>query len=139
MRPYRPALLWAALLLAACGDRDTTDDSQDTATYEELREIDAGPYSVSWAPVPDPIPFNDYFAVNLEVKEGGSPLTDAVVTVDAGMPAHGHGMNVTPTVTDNGDGTWTADGLLFHMEGHWELKVDVNEEQAVFDITCCAQ
>lgn len=131
-------LLLLLALAPACGDKDSPSESGDTATYTELREIDLGTYHLMWAPDPDPIPFNDYFDVTVTVTEGGNPVSDATVNIAGQMPVHGHGMNVDPQVTNNGDGTYTASGLLFHMEGHWQLLVDVGEQQAVFDITCCS-
>ena len=129
--------LLVLLSLAACDDKAPTE-SEDTANYTELRETVVGDYTIAWSPTPDPIPFNDYFDVNVWVSDGPTPTPGLAVDIDAQMPAHGHGMNVDPQVTDNGDGSYGASGLLFHMEGHWQLLVNVGEEQAVFDITCCS-
>ena len=40
------------------------------------------------------------------------------------MPVHRHGMNYHPTVTLEGL-SGTAEGLLFHMPGRWQLILDV--------------
>ena len=45
--------------------------------------------------------------------------------VDADMPAHRHGMNYRAKVSPKGDGRYVAEGLLFHMPGHWRLIFDV--------------
>lgn len=131
-------LLLPILTLAACHHKDMGHESHDSASYEELRETTLGDMTVAWAPTPDPIPFNDYFDVTVTLSQGGSAKPGEAVAIDAQMPAHGHGMTVVPTVTDNGDGSYTGTGLLFAMEGHWQLLVDVGEDQAVFDITCCS-
>jgi hypothetical protein len=34
-------------------------------------------------------------------------------------------MYTNPTVTSNGDGTYTVEGMLFHMEMHWQIRVQV--------------
>jgi hypothetical protein len=70
-----------------------------------------------------------------------TPDPTATVAADASMPTHGHGMNVVPTTTANGDGTFSAEGFLFHMEGPWEIAVTVTgpagAERAAFEVPCC--
>ncbi len=46
--------------------------------------------------------------------------------VDAIMPAHQHGMNYTTDVTRMGDRAFAVDGMVFHMPGMWQLRVDVD-------------
>ena len=69
-----------------------------------------------------------------------SPLTPQDVVVDAEMPAHGHGMGQTPTVS-NSDNIYTSTGMLFSMEGDWDIHIYVTEEgvvdQATYSIECC--
>ncbi len=77
----------------------------------------------------------------LAVSDGAGAVQDAVVQVDATMPAHGHGMTVVPVTTELGAGDYEAAPLLFHMAGHWQIVVTVDggagEESAVFDYRCC--
>ncbi|HVR85091.1 MAG TPA: hypothetical protein VMU54_12315 [Planctomycetota bacterium] len=58
--------------------------------------------------------------------------------MDARMPAHFHGMNRVPKVTQQADGIFVAEGLLFHMPGHWELYFDITQggktERAQVDV-----
>ena len=83
------------------------------------------------------------FSVTSDPSNPTASLNDAVITlVDATMPAHGgHGMTVTPDVTDNGDGTAVAGPIKLHMPGYWVLRVDLEvngaEDAAEFDIECC--
>jgi hypothetical protein len=86
-----------------------------------------GRFYIEWAPVPDPIPLNRSFEVEVRVSDPATrePLTDIEVVVDAGMPFHNHGMNRKPRVEARGDGSFRARGMLFHMPGEWELYVDV--------------
>lgn len=42
---------------------------------------------------------------------------------DATMPAHGHGMNYVPEITDRGENRYSASGLLLHMPGMWRFEV----------------
>jgi hypothetical protein len=75
---------------------------------------------------PDPIrvevgmPFN--LIMNVCTKKG-EPAE--LVSVDAIMPAHKHGMNYAPTIVPGVDGRYRVEGLLFHMPGDWELIFDV--------------
>jgi hypothetical protein len=88
---------------------------------------DSRRFLVSWTPVPDPIPLNAMFGAELRVKaaDGSALPADAEVTVDAGMPGHGHGMTVRPRTTARGDGSFEVRGLLFHMPGAWVVTVKV--------------
>jgi hypothetical protein len=61
------------------------------------------------------------------------------IRVDAQMPAHRHGMNYRARVLPKGDGRYVAEGLLFHMPGHWQLVFDVERpgrtERLTHDLT----
>lgn len=121
-------LLLAATLLACAPsphvDTETTD----------IRVGQAGPWAVLWAPDPDPLPYNEPFALDLDVD--GEPLP-TIVQVRADMPEHGHGMPTDPVVTALGDGRYRADGMLFQMTGAWRIVVNLDSEEAVFGVTCC--
>lgn len=56
------------------------------------------------------------------------PRDAALLRIDAVMPEHGHGMNYRPSVTAAPAGRWRAEGLLFHMPGTWELRLDVQAD-----------
>jgi hypothetical protein len=48
----------------------------------------------------------------------GQPVDDATITVDGGMPEHGHGLPTRPRVTRAlGDGMYEIEGLRFSMGG----------------------
>jgi hypothetical protein len=56
----------------------------------------------------------------------GQPVTGATITVDGGMPQHGHGLPTRPRVTrDLGDGAYEISGLRFNMGGWWELSLTI--------------
>lgn len=48
------------------------------------------------------------------------------IKVDAVMPAHQHGMNYTPEISDIEPGVYRASGMFFHMPGMWELQVSTH-------------
>jgi hypothetical protein len=53
------------------------------------------------------------------------------------MPAHFHGMNRVAKMSRAGS-AWKAEGLVFHMPGHWELYIDITQggstERAQIDV-----
>jgi hypothetical protein len=115
------------LALLACTDSvDTATD--DTAVFETTRSIQTGSFDISYAPTPDPIPFNEYFALAFTIDPVPTEFT-----FDATMPAHGHGMNVEPPEALDGD-VWMVENALFHMTGHWELIAIADGETAVFHV-----
>jgi len=87
-----------------------------------------GSFSVWWTSDPTPIPFNAPFTLRVWAASAGAPdvpLKDASIELGAQMPEHGHGMNRSPRVTPQPDGSVLVEGMLFHMRGHWELLVNV--------------
>lgn len=75
----------------------------------------------SWKVDGPPIAVGRQFALEVQV----CPADAVVSRVDATMPEHRHGMNYRPSVHALGGGRWRAQGLLFHMSGVWELRLDV--------------
>lgn len=73
-----------------------------------------------------PVSVGRPFAMDLQLCPPGAVL----VRVDAWMPEHRHGMNYRPSVQPRGDGRWRVEGLLFHMPGRWELRLDVQANGA---------
>jgi hypothetical protein len=59
----------------------------------------------------------------------------ASLRVAAIMPAHQHGMNYTPTIVELTGGEFRADGMLFHMQGVWEIQVELVQETGVIQYT----
>lgn len=153
--------LLMALSLLACGDKETDDSGShtdphgdggsdggsafDTGTldFERTQVSSGGTYTVSWNPSTEPIVVGEDFAIGFNaipgvMPEGGYAFTAATAT----MPNHGHGMNVSPVITDNGDGTATATPFQFHMEGWWEISTELTAgdgtvETATFNFYCC--
>lgn len=121
-------VLWSLVLLcAACsGGASTPAEGHDPGPWTE-GATRKGTTRVRWRPAGGPIPFNEYFTLEVELF---NPTTDAAVEgaqlfVRCEMPAHGHGMNVEPKAQEEGSGRYLVDGMLLHMTGEWELGVDV--------------
>jgi len=68
------------------------------------------------------IKVSEPFALAITLCGAGTPV---LVRVDAGMPAHRHGMNYRPSLSAVGPGVWRAEGMVFHMPGAWEVRLDL--------------
>ena len=120
------ALLLCLTVLTAC----TATPPSWVIEGEELISND-GAWAVRWCTVPEELPLNEPFVVEAQVI----PLSKTalpeglILEVDAAMPEHRHGMNRLPRMISQGDGLFRAEGMLFHMEGRWELYFDITEEE----------
>ena len=86
-------------------------------------------------------PLNEQFAFTFSLFDANhEPIVPEEVLVDAEMPAHGHGMGQTPTIS-NENNVYTAEGMLFAMEGDWAIYIymtqDGSVDQATYSIVCC--
>ncbi len=105
-------------------------------------------FFVKLVKVPDPIPYQKYFALRLAIYDGHDPsrlLQQARMSIFAGMRhglKHGfaHGMQSSPKLV-NRNGRIDVEGMYFHMQGRWTLRATVTDgnEQGVasFDLPCC--
>lgn len=83
----------------------TSQHGAFTATLIPARKLAVGPMQ----------------AVSLSVLDrDGAPVDSATISIDGGMPQHGHGLPTKPRVR-GGDapGTYTIAGLRFNMGGWW--------------------
>jgi len=56
----------------------------------------------------------------------GRPVEQAAISVDGGMPEHGHGLPTQPRVThEQPDGSSLLEGMKFSMTGWWEVKLAI--------------
>ncbi|HAK52878.1 MAG TPA: auxin-binding protein [Gammaproteobacteria bacterium] len=90
-----------------------------------LAESDA--FQVTYSSAINPIAINKMHEWILDIKTSdGTPVTDAEVVINGGMPAHNHGLPTSPKVTQNlGQGKYRVEGVRFHMSGYWEMRVTV--------------
>ena len=65
--------------------------------------------------------------VRVTVRDAeGRAIDEAQITIDGGMPQHGHGLPTRPRVTRNlGDGIYEIEGVRFNMGGWWEFKLTI--------------
>lgn len=75
-----------------------------------------------------PITLNQTHAWIIDVDMvDGTPVDIDALTIDGGMPLHGHGLPTEPKVVrDLDDGRFEVKGVLFSMPGWWIVTVHVN-------------
>ncbi len=121
---------WILLMLLAeptlaCGLADA--DVESGASGEQLF------YRVE----PSPISVAQPFAIELQFCRAGKSLPVEQLSLDALMPAHGHGMNYHVLIHPTATGGYRIGGLLFHMPGLWRVvikyRLDDTARQIEFD------
>ena len=117
-----PALAAALALALATGHAaaDQASACERPAGWTGGAKIAGERWTAWWRSEPAPIPVGAHFSIRFHLC--GPPV--GRVGVRGWMPDHRHGMNYRPGVTLNGL-SGTAEGLLFHMPGRWQLILDV--------------
>lgn len=92
------------------------------------KKTEHGLYEASLATDESPIPVGAIHSWIVKVTmPDGSPVETAAITIDGGMPQHGHGLPTKPEVTTNlGDGSHLIEGMKFNMPGWWTLTVSID-------------
>lgn len=98
---------------------------------------DQGLFRISYASETTPLPLNQIHTWTIHVETAdGQPVDDAEITVDGGMPQHGHGLPTNPQVTQNlGGGDYLVEGMKFQMLGWWEVKFQISANGQSDDVT----
>lgn len=88
---------------------------------------ESGDYRVGYTSRAQPVPLNLMHAWVLHLQTAdGTPVEGATITAAGGMPIHDHGLPTAPRVTrELGGGDYLLEGLRFHMNGAWEIYLDV--------------
>ena len=103
----------------------------------ELQKSENGLFTVSAFSRLDPVVINETHAWTLHVESAdGSPVTDAEIAVDGGMPEHNHGFPTAPRITENlGDGDYLLEGMRFNMGGVWVLTLEISSDGQTDTVT----
>lgn len=119
-RPLRPLTFAAAALLAGC-----MSAPKDLDLSLQHRSA-AGRYVVRLQPPAQPPAINQIHAWRITLTApDGSPVRAARITVDGGMPQHGHGLPTRPQTRELAEGTYLMEGMKFSMTGWWEIKLAI--------------
>jgi hypothetical protein len=109
--------------------------------YSRTRASEAGRYRATIRPQGDSIPQGrlQKWTLHLETA-AGAPVDSAMVTIDGGMPQHGHGLPTRPQVTRVlGNGDHLVEGMKFNMGGWWVVKFHVDaaagRDSVVFNLS----
>ena len=96
--------------------------------YSRTRLSEGGLYRATIRPQGDTIPQGKLQRWTLHMETAtGAPVDSATVSVDGGMPQHGHGLPTKPRVTRAlGNGDHLVEGLKFNMGGWWVVKFRVS-------------
>ena len=75
--------------------------------------------------------------VRVTVRDAeGRAIDEAQISVDGGMPQHGHGLPTRPRVTRNlGDGIYEIEGVRFNMGGWWEFTLAIAGSRGADTVT----
>ena len=109
--------------------------------YSRTRTSESGRYTATIKPDGDSIPQGKLqrWTLHLETANG-APVDLCTVTVDGGMPQHGHGLPTKPRVTRRlGNGDHLVEGMKFNMGGWWVVKFrvvsDAGADSVVFNLS----
>jgi hypothetical protein len=97
-------------------------------------------FRVSFASKLEPIVIDRMHSWELKVETPeGLPVTGAQITIDGGMPQHGHGLPTEPAVAQElGDGRYLIGGMKFSMPGWWvvnfHIKTGDKEDSVTFNL-----
>ena len=121
----RIATLSSVALFAGCMASAQAPKNLD---YSRTRSSEQGVYRGTIRPAGDSIPQGRLQSWTLHLETAtGSTVDSARVSVDGGMPQHGHGLPTKPQVTRAlGNGDHLVEGLKFNMGGWWVVKFHVN-------------
>jgi YtkA-like protein len=116
--------LGLAVLLTGCMHTASAPSNLD---YSRTRTSEHGLYRAAIKPDGDSIPQGKLQKWTLHLNEAsGAPVSAARVSIDGGMPQHGHGLPTRPRVTrELGNGDYLVEGMKFNMGGWWVVKFHV--------------
>jgi hypothetical protein len=108
--------------------------------FSRTRVSEASLYRATIRPDGDSIPKGrlQRWTLHLETTTG-STVDTARITVDGGMPQHGHGLPTKPRVTRAlGNGDHLVEGMKFNMGGWWVVRFGVaaaaGRDSVVFNV-----
>lgn len=94
-------------------------------------------YRASVRPETTPIPVRrlQHWTLHLDTIDG-QPVDTATITMDGGMPQHGHGLPTSPRVTRAlGNGDHLVEGVKFNMGGWWVVRFAITGSAGTDTVT----
>ncbi|HTE52091.1 MAG TPA: FixH family protein [Kofleriaceae bacterium] len=71
----------------------------------------------------------------IRIEDGGEGVPALDVSFSLNMPDHGHGTPIPVGVTDEGDGSYTADPINMWMPGLWDVTINADDGTAADSVT----
>lgn len=132
----RSAFMMASLIALAlgCGHFHGDAPSPDIQTVKASAH---NCYRASVRPDLTPIPVRrlQRWTLHLETIDG-QPVDTATITMDGGMPQHGHGLPTSPRVTRAlGNGDHLVEGVKFNMGGWWVVRFAITSSAGTDTVT----
>jgi hypothetical protein len=91
-------------------------------------------HAIALAADPPDIAIGRIFAADIiACRSDGTPF-DGEMSLNASMPAHGHGMNNAAQIRRIGPGRYRAEGLMVHMPGLWRIQLQLSDEGSGDDL-----
>jgi YtkA-like protein len=125
MRPRLPPVLLSAAvaaLAAMAPARAETACPGEAQGFQRLKTADA---EIAYRWEPAELRVGQFFSAEVVTCRAPGPEPVGQITIDATMPAHGHGMSYRPAVAPMGAGRYRATGLMLHMPGTWRITFDL--------------
>lgn len=125
-------------VLALCGLILSVDaEAQEETTPAPAWTSDAGYFVVSFKSDLDPLTINKMHSWILHIeKSDGEAAADVKITFSGGMPEHNHGLPTKPRIAENlAHGNYRVEGVRFHMNGYWEIRVSIDDGTHRDDVT----
>ena len=124
----------ATILMSAC--MIFMRPPTDSAAYESTQMGASQLYRATFSPA-GTIRVGQLHSWNIEVMTAeGTPVDRANISVDGGMPQHGHGLPTKPQVSQHlGEGKHVIEGMKFNMGGWWVVKLEIAGEKGTDVVT----
>ena len=128
------AIAGLSALVMGCGNLHADAPSPDIQTAKASAHR---LYRVSVRPDVTPIPVRrlQRWTLHLDTIDG-QPVDTATITMDGGMPQHGHGLPTSPRVTRAlGNGDHLIEGVKFNMGGWWVVRFAIASSAGTDTVT----
>lgn len=125
------AVMAAKMMHAAPADLDLAL-SRTTKNGLYVSSLEPGVSPVAVGPIHN-------WTVELATPDG-TPVEGASISIEGGMPQHGHGLPTSPRVTQSlGEGRYLIEGVKFNMPGWWTLTLRIDgpagSDEATFNLS----
>jgi hypothetical protein len=92
------------------------------------KSTDHGLYVAELEADQSPVPVGKLHTWTVKISTpDGKPAQTTAISIDGGMPRHGHGLPTRPEVTtDLGGGAHLIEGMKFNMDGWWTLTLSID-------------